>query len=634
MKKKIAICANGWNYDSLQRALKGITEYAKKEDFDTFVFMNFASYSEHVTIMQGELNVFNLIEPENYDGIIVFSTHLNSPKTAEELCRRANEKRVPVVSVGVEMEGIDSICVRNEDGMRELVEHLLEKHDIKKAFFIGGTKDHIDSLARLNTTRQVLGEHGITLTDDEVGYGRWGNRHTSELVDKVIDSGNIPDVFICANDIMAMAAATELEKRGYPAPDKILVTGYDNCSEGKMFYPALSSVEQNYEAIGYRACELIFERICGRIKTERETIPSRFVCGESCGCKGEEDYFSKRILYCRHSYQRNSDARQLEQNERVMRQWLSDMPNYKVMKETLQDHYKNNHQFEGRGFYIVINSEYFRDVMSSEKELWERGKESEAEVVVALKDGELRTDLSVDWKTIIPGYSKESGKQDVFFILPMHYFEYNYGYVVITDFPYIMSEDMLYPYMEKLQQSLKLMRINLRLKMLYDKDQMTGLFNRFGYEEKALPLYEESVRNQTGTMVMFVDINYMKRINDEFGHLHGDNAIKTVVAAIDDNLGEHGIGVRFGGDEFLVIEPDCDEEKAAGIKRSILGFLEKRNKEKTVPYDISVSVGFVVTDPKNRPTATLQDYIREADKLMYEIKKEMHKENDRRQGPR
>ena len=131
-------------------------------------------------------------------------------------------------------------------------------------------------------------------------------------------------------------------------------------------------------------------------------------------------------------------------------------------------------------------------------------------------------------------------------------------------------------------------------------------------------------------LVMFVDINYMKNINDKFGHLHGDNAIKTVVSAINDNTSDDTIAVRFGGDEFLVISPDCDEEEASKIRGSIMDRLDSVNDSKVNPYDISVSIGYVVTDPVTRPHEILQEYIKEADKIMYEIKKEMHMKMDRR----
>ena len=633
MRKKIAVCANGWNYDTLYDALLGIKEYAAKEDFDIFVFLSYASYSEHSTLIEGELNIYELMNPEDYDGIIVFSTALNSVKTAISLCNTALKKRIPVVSIGMEIDGVNSVCVNNETGMRELIEHLIVQHDVKRIFFIGGTPDHVDSIARLRVTREVCGEHGLVFTDEDYGYGKWTNRYTVEVIDRIMSSDRgLPDAIVCANDIMAMAACTELEERGIDVPKDVIVTGFDNCHDGKMFYPALSSVEQNYREIGYRSCEIIFDEIRanGTDKPARELVHSRFACGESCRCRGEIDFEAQRILYCRHSYKRSIYAKLLEQNERVMRQWLTEMPSYDILKETLCSHYERNHQFEGEGFFICVNESFFRDVMISEKDLWEKGSSAGIEALVALRNGEIVNGLEVSPSSIVPGYDKKDGEQHVYFFLPMHYFEYNYGYVVLTDFPYLITNDMLYPYMEKLQQSIRYMRTNLRLKELYDKDQMTGLFNRFGYENKALPLYEESLEKKTEVMVMFVDINYMKLINDKYGHLHGDNAIRTVVSAIKANIGEGAIAVRFGGDEFLIIAPACDEAKAAHIKDSLQKYLDDVNKEKTVPYDISASIGYVVSNPVSRPEAGLQDYIREADKLMYEIKKEMHMKNDRR----
>ena len=164
--------------------------------------------------------------------------------------------------------------------------------------------------------------------------------------------------------------------------------------------------------------------------------------------------------------------------------------------------------------------------------------------------------------------------------------------------------------------------LNKELTRIYDKDPMTGLYNRFAYESKAIPLFEESVRRYQPMMVMFVDINYMKRINDQFGHEHGDNAIKTVAEAIMANSGWGWIPVRFGGDEFLLIAPNCGEEEAAKVRQAILDYLDKKNHDGTKPYQISASCGYVVTDPNG--TMTLQEYIKEADKLMYENKKKVH----------
>ena len=495
MKRKIAICANGWNYDMLLSALEGTKKYADKEDFDVFVFLSFASYSEHVDLMRGELNIYELLDPADYDGVIVFSTSINSEELAVSICQKAKAANVPVVSIGMDIDGIHSVRVRNEAGMRELVEHLFEKHDIKKPFFIGGFPDHVDSIARLNVLKEACAKRGIEFTDDNVAYGRWNNTDTYILIDELVKkwNGNRPDAIVCANDIMALATCSKLQEYGIMAPQDIIVTGFDNLSEGKDFYPALSTVEQNYKEIAEKSCEIIFKEINGDKTVKREMVDSYFYCGESCGCSGEEDYSAARILYCRHAYKRDLDSRQLEQNERNIRKDLTDMQNYSDLKATLREHYKNNHQFEGEGFYICVNKDFFNDVMISESELWAKGKSSEIEELVSLKNGEIVTDLNVDAHMIVPGYTKTPGENHVYFFMPMHSLQNNYGYVVLTDFPYIVRDNIHYPYMEKLQQSIKLMRTNLRLKMLYDRDQMTGLYNRFGYEQKALPLYEDSL---------------------------------------------------------------------------------------------------------------------------------------------
>ena len=60
MKNKIAVCANGWSLDALADAVEGFRACAKKGDFDVYVFLSFASYSVHQSLMQGELNIYKL----------------------------------------------------------------------------------------------------------------------------------------------------------------------------------------------------------------------------------------------------------------------------------------------------------------------------------------------------------------------------------------------------------------------------------------------------------------------------------------------------------------------------------------------------------------------------------------------
>ena len=80
---------------------------------------------------------------------------------------------------------------------------------------------------------------------------------------------------------------------------------------------------------------------------------------------------------------------------------------------------------------------------------------------------------------------------------------------------------------------------------------------------------------------------------------------------------------RNGGDEFLVIAADACEEYAEEIKRSMVSYIDRENNRGINPFKFSISVGYVLTDPSSG--RTVNDYVDEADRLMYEIKNEYHK---------
>ena len=623
MKKKIAVCTNGWSPDVLAKAMEGFEAYAESEDLDIYVFMSYASYSVHTTLMQGELNIYNLCEPSDYDGVIVFSNLLNSDETAEKICIAARDKGVPVVSIGMEFDGVLSFSVDNETGMRELVTHLVEEHGVKNLYYMGGTETHVDSIDRLNITRSVLEEHGLELPDDHVVYGKWANKRAVEALGVILDTAEaLPDAIVCANDVMALAVATDLEKRGINVPGEIIVTGFDNAQNANIFYPAITTVAQDYTYVARKACELIY---AGQkdSASEQLKVPTYAVIAESCGCTPPE-YAERRLDYCRHTFQRNTDNNLLEQNERGMRSCLSEVSTYNEMKEKLREHYLWNHQFEGSAFYLVFNSDYLDKVYADEQDLCTDTLNGELQVLVAIRDDKLLDVDHVNSKDLIPAYSKKPGERHVFYILPLHYYQYNYGYAVFTDKPYVLHDAMMFPYLEKLQQSARLLRANLKLQHLYDKDALTGVYNRMGYESKALPLYQAGIADKKPMSVMFIDINSMKIINDRYGHDAGDNAIKLVAESISDRLEKNWIAVRYGGDEFLVIIPECDGKTASQIKTDIEKGLQDKCDKNMLPYTLTASIGYVTTDPIGRAGASLEEYVKEADDLMYKIKKEMH----------
>ncbi|MCR5208735.1 MAG: GGDEF domain-containing protein [Lachnospiraceae bacterium] len=636
-KKKIAIFGNGWNMSALRDALSGMSPVAGREDFDSYIFVGHASYNGYDTLNRGELNIYELPDIEDFDGAIVFSNLLNSDKTAEKICYHAKAHDVPIVSIGLQIPDIPYVGVNNETGMADLVTHLIEVHDIKHAVYIGGSRNHIENQIRLRTTRDVMNAHGLELKDEDIYYADWNNIIAAEVAMKYSESDEgVPDAFICANDIMALAVAAKLVDLGYDLPNDVIVTGFDNIEAGKSYYPTITTVSPNYDKVGEKAVTLLFDLI-NDVPTEKEVyVNSDFICCESCGCTNNVKYENIRRTYCQRSYTHSSELHRLDSEERRLFLHITTSTNIESFKASLTEYYTHNHHFTGDNFLMMFHWDYLKKINTDESEMFDETYKQKLDPIVALIDGKAVDLKRKNSHDLIPGYRKQSREQHRFFFYPLHKEQYNYGYMVFFDDSRLTTGRFsIFDYLEKIEQAIHFLRVSIRmsylnneLSVLYDKDPMTGLFNRFCYEKKAIPLFDDCNQKGISMAIMFVDINYMKLINDKYGHLHGDKAILAVTKAITGSIPDGWLAIRYGGDEFLIVGSDCDTDKATSIKQSIMDYLDESNNNGSRPYNITASCGFVITDPAKQKT--LQEYIRAADRIMYGLKREIHRhDNDK-----
>jgi diguanylate cyclase (GGDEF)-like protein len=171
----------------------------------------------------------------------------------------------------------------------------------------------------------------------------------------------------------------------------------------------------------------------------------------------------------------------------------------------------------------------------------------------------------------------------------------------------------------------RLMQIlNDKLNTLYMEDAMTGLYNRYGYAMKAVDIFRRNQAAGDATMVMFLDLNRLKHINDTFGHEHGDLAIRTVAAAIRETTPKEFIPIRYGGDEFVIIGRCNDPAEAESLKQKLLSYLQEYNQKSVNHYDVTAAIGYIIAQPD--ASAPLDDYVRQADAIMYQAKERFRKE--------
>ena len=199
------------------------------------------------------------------------------------------------------------------------------------------------------------------------------------------------------------------------------------------------------------------------------------------------------------------------------------------------------------------------------------------------------------------------------------------GYFVIRKTVYLTEKQYLFQItnvltsaMENLHKKERLAYLNQVLSELYVKDAMTGMYNRLGYQKLACRMFEEKKQTGENLSIIFMDMDRLKSINDEFGHIYGDWAIKTIASAILKYIPEGAVAVRSGGDEFLVVLEQTADAEIGKIIGEIRKEIRERSAEMKLPFPLTVSAGCVHTDMTTG--RDLDDYVREADAIMYEEK--------------
>jgi diguanylate cyclase (GGDEF)-like protein len=156
--------------------------------------------------------------------------------------------------------------------------------------------------------------------------------------------------------------------------------------------------------------------------------------------------------------------------------------------------------------------------------------------------------------------------------------------------------------------------VEARLRHQALHDELTGLLNR-KYANKLIRQLNEN--KQQNHSVMFLDLNGFKDVNDLYGHAVGDEVLVTIARRLTAEIGDGATLARWGGDEFVVILPGCEESAATEFALSLHNAFDEPVITSQGVHQISCSIGLATSSA----TKSLDDVLTEADILMYEQKK-------------
>lgn len=147
------------------------------------------------------------------------------------------------------------------------------------------------------------------------------------------------------------------------------------------------------------------------------------------------------------------------------------------------------------------------------------------------------------------------------------------------------------------------------------RDELTHAYNRRVLQEHIPTMLASTARRQSCLSVTLIDCDDFKRINDLYGHAAGDTVLKNISRLLIQSTRTNDLVVRWGGDEFLIIARDADQNETEIIMQRLYRQLQELSVQLNIELSVSVGTAVYPTDAKR-----MEQLIQIADQNMYHLK--------------
>lgn len=623
-----------------QRLMQGLLTQCRLYDYDVAAFSPLVQVCHYFkSYLKGELNIFELINFDLIDGLIIPSILLSESEQYQKLdgiMKYIGQKTTkPVVLIDYPYSDLPLVATDDRIAFTEITAHILDVHkcDPEKVYFLTGMKGYAVSNDRLGGCLDEYSSRNLKFNENNIFYGDFWYSGGEKLADSIA-GGEVPmpEAVICASDHMAIGLIRRLTEKGIKVPDQIIVTGYDATTEAALNNITVTTYAPNVS----HAAALAVNKLHSFIDPDAPVLdPPDFpetglkICS-SCGCQENYEYLRSRLydslFNVNHNYHNgkltdsNYDISLLLQSY-----MLEDLTSAESTTNGLEKIISHAYLLEPIDrFYLCLN-ENFLD--TSERQV----KGYPDKMVLAVSYNNMQRNHSGDFasfdfrrsfdtKLMLPQLSEERSEPSVFYFIPVHFNEYSMGYAVLESrlsaLKTINTVDV--NWIRNVNNCLEMLRIREEILKFSERDAMTGLYNRRGMDVNIRELL--STANTGDSVIVFViDMDGLKHINDTYGHSEGDYGINAISAAVSSVKRNNEICVRAGGDEFYMIGVGKYNNIDQVIRSERFNLaLSEINKSSGKPYEISASIGSAIR--LFTPDLDIDELLEEADANMYKNK--------------
>lgn len=622
----IALCCSMINKEPARPIIDEIAALlTKNPNYKMLVFQSFEDMDHKTKTGDGAASIFRLINYRMMNAVIILPETIKDRDIIAEIARNCRENNVPLISVDGIIKGAYNISFGYKEAFSTIVDHIIEHHGCRRIKLVAGIRGNEFSQTRIDGCRQRMLAHGLTLEDSDILYGDFWETPTYEAMDAFFASGEpLPDAFVCCNDSMAMAVCQKLSDHGLHVPADVIVTGFDGIETEKYHQPRLTNAVRNNSTIARTILDLLDDISSGKANEPYNiTLEYEPIFSESCGCANNSSNPNRCLSDFILSY---NSALFYEEYANHIEDLIAADPSPDNVRRVLEEYCFGNS--------MICFTDEFRKFITGENtndRLPEFSGFGDMHVFAStFADGRKPDGTVFPASRVMPGLESSFGDSRTMYLIPLHFLNSVQGYFITHHSTAEHHNDRLYTLCTSLNRCIQNMLnheqmsiLNHRLEFMFTHDQLTKIYNRYGFYKGFRESYENLQNSTRDVFIVSIDLNDMKFINDNYGHSAGDDALCLVARALREAAERCSGGVicsRFGGDEFVAAKvcPGNAKEQAEVYRDSFVNTLAQLNKNAAKPYTVNVGMGMY--SASLAAVDSIDGLIELADRLMYSDK--------------
>ena len=590
--KLIAVCLTKIQDEVTYEFIDALYQTVKGSDYRLLLFNSFSDLYHQNVYDEGAKSIYQLLNYDLVDAVIIKADTINDHQVIRDLIARAKERQIPVILLNMKAEGCYSIVPSYENVFSQLIEHVIKVHHKRKLYFLSGSMGESNSMLREKIFRETLRDCGIDPQTAKVAYGEYWYGPAERAVENWIQSGDLPEAIICANDAMAVAACKVLKRHQIRVPEDMIVTGFDGVPSYQFHRPALSTCTRTSSVLAGKCREMLTNILEKNKPPYRDIEEYTLTIQESCGCRKQShpDYqlCADRLCVSRWDTQRHEEFI-LSQVERVVETIDMGIIGNKLNSFILPDS------------MVALNSDFLAATRSNVKP--DPGRPfAEEMIVISSLDSNLDRHRYALYKSAeMYPHLEEAVSEDTMFLFQSIYVENNVcGYYIVKSKELLTDASKIHRVSKVMNLAFSLIISRMKqdhmshsLEEMQYHDPVTGVLNLKGLVKRINELYP--IWKERAIAVSVYNIPKYQFIYENYGLKDVEETVQLTADALRMANPQDTVTARISDDSFCIINEAEDQGAAGSIindsVRAFYRFIESFNKTQDKEYFVEVNCG-------------------------------------------